>query len=76
MVIAVDIDEKRLELAKTLGADAALISGDDVPEKVRELREKHQILVGGCPGNKNIMRLMPPLVITEQELAHGLEAMA
>tara|TARA_R110002096_G_scaffold24120_1_gene76268 strand:- start:325 stop:1356 length:1032 start_codon:yes stop_codon:yes gene_type:complete len=36
-VVAVDLDEKRLELAKELGADAALMSGDDVPEKVREL---------------------------------------
>lgn len=37
IVIAVDIDEKRLELAKELGADHVLISRDDVPEKVREL---------------------------------------
>ncbi len=36
-VIAVDIDEKRLALARELGADHALISGDDVPAKVREL---------------------------------------
>jgi L-iditol 2-dehydrogenase len=36
-VIAVDIDEKRLSLAKELGADHTLISGDDVPEKVREI---------------------------------------
>jgi L-iditol 2-dehydrogenase len=37
MVIAVDIDEKRLALAKELGADHSLISGDEVPAKVREL---------------------------------------
>lgn len=36
-VIAVDIDEKRLALARELGADHSLISGDDVPAKVREL---------------------------------------
>jgi L-iditol 2-dehydrogenase len=36
-VIAVDLDEKRLALAKELGADHSLISADDVPEKVREL---------------------------------------
>ena len=36
-VIAVDIDEKRLALAKELGADHTLISGDDVPEKIREI---------------------------------------
>ncbi|MBL9154292.1 MAG: galactitol-1-phosphate 5-dehydrogenase [Verrucomicrobiales bacterium] len=37
LVIAVDIDEKRLALAKELGADHALISGDTVPAQVREL---------------------------------------
>jgi L-iditol 2-dehydrogenase len=36
-VIAVDIDEKRLELAKELGADHVLMSNDEVPAKVREL---------------------------------------
>lgn len=36
-VIAVDIDEKRLALAKELGADHALISDETVPAKVREL---------------------------------------
>ncbi|MEX2580556.1 MAG: galactitol-1-phosphate 5-dehydrogenase [Verrucomicrobiales bacterium] len=36
-VVAVDLDEKRLAMAKELGADAALLSGDDVPAKVREL---------------------------------------
>lgn len=36
-VVAVDIDEKRLALAKELGADATLISGDDVPAQVAEI---------------------------------------
>jgi len=36
-VIAVDLDEKRLEMALELGADHTLISGDDVPARVREL---------------------------------------
>ena len=36
-VIAVDLDEKRLELAEELGADHALISDETVPAKVREL---------------------------------------
>ena len=35
-VVAVDIDEKRLELARELGADESLLSGEDVPERVRE----------------------------------------
>ncbi len=36
-VVAVDIDGKRLALAKELGADAALLSGEAVPAQVREL---------------------------------------
>lgn len=36
-VIAVDLDEKRLELAKELGADAVLLSGEEVPSQVREI---------------------------------------
>ena len=36
-VIAIDIDEKRLELAKELGADHTLVSNEEVPAKVREL---------------------------------------
>lgn len=36
-VVAVDIDEKRLALARELGADATLVSNDEVPAKVREI---------------------------------------
>ncbi len=36
-VIAVDLDEKRLEMALQLGADHVLVSNDEVPAKVREL---------------------------------------
>jgi L-iditol 2-dehydrogenase len=37
LVIAVDVDEKRLALAKTLGADFTLLSGEDTPAQVRQL---------------------------------------
>lgn len=36
-VVAVDIDEGRLALARELGADAALVSGDEVPARIRDL---------------------------------------
>lgn len=36
-VIAVDIDEKRLDLARELGADYSVISNDDSLAKIREL---------------------------------------
>jgi L-iditol 2-dehydrogenase len=37
IVVAVDVDEKRLAMAKQLGADHAIMSGDEVPAQVREL---------------------------------------
>lgn len=36
-VVAVDLDPKRLQLAEELGADAALVSDDEVPARVREI---------------------------------------
>jgi len=38
-IIAVDVDAGRLELARRLGADAALAAGDGVPAAVRELTQ-------------------------------------
>lgn len=39
-IIAVDIDEKRLELAQQLGADAVLLSGNDTEQRIKELTEQ------------------------------------
>jgi len=36
-VIAVDVDEKRLDLARQLGADHGLVSGDDTVAEIRKL---------------------------------------
>jgi propanol-preferring alcohol dehydrogenase len=36
-IVAVDLDERRLELARHLGADEAVLSGEDASEQVREL---------------------------------------
>ncbi|MEM8884506.1 MAG: aspartate aminotransferase family protein [Planctomycetota bacterium] len=44
------------------------------PEAVARLREEFGVLVGGCPGDKRVLRLMPPLIITDDELAIGLDA--
>ncbi len=41
---------------------------------VATLREKHGVLVGGCPGDPRVLRLMPPLNITPAELDFGLAA--
>jgi acetylornithine aminotransferase/acetylornithine/N-succinyldiaminopimelate aminotransferase len=44
------------------------------PETVQRLREEHHVLVGGCPGDKTIVRLLPPLNIELDELERGLDA--
>jgi len=46
------------------------------PGAVGPLRTKHGVLVGACPGDPDLVRLMPPLTITEEELASGLDAIA
>ena len=51
-------------------ADAA-VAGREV---VTRLREKHGVLVGGCPGDPRVLRLMPPLNVTDAELEFGLAA--
>jgi acetylornithine/succinyldiaminopimelate/putrescine aminotransferase len=50
--------------------------GIEAPGAVQPLREKHGVLVGGCPGDPNLIRLMPPLTISKEELAQGLDAIA
>jgi acetylornithine aminotransferase/acetylornithine/N-succinyldiaminopimelate aminotransferase len=45
------------------------------PETVRRLREEQRVLAGGCPGDPTILRLLPPLTLTDEELAEGLEAL-
>ena len=44
------------------------------PEVVKRLREEHRVLVGGCEGDPTVIRLFPPLVIRDEELDRGLEA--
>ena len=44
-------------------------------EAVAELREKHRVLVGGCPGNPRVLRIIPALTTTDVELDIGLRAL-
>lgn len=43
-------------------------------EAVTELREKHGVLVGGCPGDPRVLRVIPPLTVSDDELDLGLAA--
>ncbi|MHC4222614.1 MAG: aspartate aminotransferase family protein [Planctomycetota bacterium] len=63
-----------LEGKEVLGHGALLGVRVSGPEAVRRLREEHRVLVGGCPGDKTVLRLLPPLNIDPEELERGLEA--
>ena len=45
------------------------------PEAIKILREEHRVLIGGCPGDSTILRLFPPLTITDSELEEGIAAL-
>jgi acetylornithine aminotransferase/acetylornithine/N-succinyldiaminopimelate aminotransferase len=40
----------------------------------KQLRDKFRVLTGDCPGDKSVIRLMPPLTVTSEELDEGLNA--
>jgi len=57
-----------------LGGLLGLVTGD-AKTAVRRLREDHRVLAGTCPGDARVVRLFPPLNITDAELAEGLAAL-
>ena len=62
-VVGIDLDERRLALAKRLGADEALVSDDNAPDKLRALL--------GAPGAEVVIELTgaPAAVISAFQLA-------
>jgi len=60
--------------AEVLGRGALLGIVGPGKQAVADLREQHGVLVGGCPGNPRVFRLMPPVTITDAELDLGLAA--
>jgi acetylornithine aminotransferase/acetylornithine/N-succinyldiaminopimelate aminotransferase len=66
---------KRLRGQEVLGHGALLGVRAEGKKTVRLLRNKHQVLAGTCPGDAEVVRLLPPLTITDAELALGLDAL-
>jgi len=60
---------------EVLGHGALLGIRVPAKEAVRRLREEHRVLAATCPGDPNVMRLLPPLTITDDELDEGLRAL-
>lgn len=63
---------KELRGHEVLGHGALLGIRAHGVKTVRVLRHKHRVLVGSCPGDKEVIRLLPPLTITDEELGEGL----
>ena len=60
---------------EVLGHGALLGVRGAGPDTVRRLREEHRVLAGGCPGDATVLRLLPPLTLTDEELDEGLAAL-
>ena len=60
---------------EVLGHGALLGVRGAGPTTVRRLREEHRVLAGGCPGDGTVLRLLPPLTLTDEELDEGLAAL-
>ncbi|MHC4970855.1 MAG: aspartate aminotransferase family protein [Planctomycetota bacterium] len=60
---------------EVLGHGALLGVRGAGPDTLRRLREEHRVLAGGCPGDAAVLRLLPPLTLTDEELDEGLAAL-
>lgn len=65
---------RRLRGREVLGHGALLGIRAPAKETVRRLREEKRVLAATCPGDSTVMRLLPPLTITDAELDEGLAA--
>ncbi len=61
--------------AEILGRGALLGLRVADRDATKILRERYRVLAGGCPGDQRIVRLLPPLTITESELEEGIAAL-
>jgi acetylornithine/succinyldiaminopimelate/putrescine aminotransferase len=66
---------RRLRGVEVLGHGALLGVRAPGKETVRRLRDEHHVLAATCPGDATVVRLLPPLTITDAELDQGLDAL-
>ncbi len=45
------------------------------PAAIERLRRERRVVVGGCPGDATLVRIFPPLNITDAELDEGIAAL-
>jgi len=49
-------------------------SAEQAAEGIAVLRSRHRVLVGGCPGDPTVLRLLPPVVVEDDALLASLAA--
>jgi len=65
---------RRLRGREVLGHGGLLGIRTSAKETVRRLREEKRVLAATCPGDATVMRLLPPLTISDAELDEGIAA--
>ncbi|MFI5402958.1 MAG: aspartate aminotransferase family protein [Planctomycetota bacterium] len=65
---------RRLRGREVLGHGALLGIRAPAKETVRRLREEKRVLAATCPGDGTVVRLLPPLTISDAELDEGIAA--
>ena len=65
---------RRLRGREVLGHGGLLGVRCPAKETVKRLREEKRVLAATCPGDGTVMRLLPPLTISDAELDEGLAA--
>ena len=65
---------RRLRGREVLGHGALLGIRAPAKEAVKRLREEKRVLAATCPGDATIVRILPPLTITDAELDEGIAA--
>jgi len=65
---------RRLRGRELLGHGGLLGLRAPAKETVKRLREEKRVLAATCPGDATVVRLLPPLTISDAELDEGIAA--
>jgi acetylornithine aminotransferase/acetylornithine/N-succinyldiaminopimelate aminotransferase len=65
---------RRLRGREVLGHGGLLGLRAPAKETVKRLREERKVLAATCPGDATVVRLLPPLTISDAELDEGIAA--
>jgi acetylornithine/N-succinyldiaminopimelate aminotransferase len=64
-----------METLRGRGGLLGVVVRGDAAEAREALRRKHRVLAGECPGDPRVLRLFPPLVLSDAEIDEAVEAL-